>query len=158
MRIYRLDRTIQALARLHFTNLHLFRCWSTVGRKYWRVNHAQELSLGPTCNDKATIMHELMHAAGFWHEHSRTDRNQYVEVLWENIAEGTPWKNLTFVGQIPCLAKVSLTCFPLWWDEKRNICQVVFIFMSSTRDLTPSFDKQSWYFLRPNVWTDVDEC
>ncbi|XP_068678798.1 meprin A subunit alpha-like isoform X2 [Montipora foliosa] len=63
-------------------------CWSSVGKKYWRQNHGQELSLGPGCNRKSTVMHEIMHAIGFWHEQSRPDRNLYVEVLWENIQDG----------------------------------------------------------------------
>lgn len=66
----------------------LFRCWSSVGKKYWRVDYGQEVSLGSGCNHKGTIMHEIMHAIGFWHEQSRPDRNQYVEVLWENILDG----------------------------------------------------------------------
>ena len=54
---------------------------------YW-ASGPQELFLGNGCNHMATIMHEMMHAAGFWHEQSRPDRNQYVGVLWENIEEG----------------------------------------------------------------------
>ena len=66
----------------------LSRCWSSVGKKYWRDDYGQEVSLGNSCNHKGTIMHEIMHAIGFWHEQSRPDRNLYVEVLWENISPG----------------------------------------------------------------------
>ena len=49
----------------------------------------QELSIGEGCNNKGIIMHELMHALGFWHEQARSDRDDYLEVLWENIKKGT---------------------------------------------------------------------
>jgi hypothetical protein len=33
------------------------------------------------------ILHEMMHALGFIHEQSRPDRDQFVDVLWDNIEE-----------------------------------------------------------------------
>jgi meprin B len=64
-----------------------FSCHSAVGRKYW-LTGPQEVSLGSGCNHMGTIMHEMLHAIGFWHEQSRPDRNRHVEVMWENIDKG----------------------------------------------------------------------
>lgn len=57
-------------------------CSSRVGKK--QGNGGQTIKLDPACGE-TTIMHELLHAAGFWHEQSRPDRDQYVEILWDNI-------------------------------------------------------------------------
>eukprot|EP00058_Branchiostoma_floridae_P022715 XP_002608205.1 hypothetical protein BRAFLDRAFT_90354 [Branchiostoma floridae] len=48
---------------------------------------AQEVSLGDGCLGKATIMHELMHAVGFWHEQSRPDRDDWVYIYLENVPQ-----------------------------------------------------------------------
>ena len=62
-------------------------CWSSVGKVFWTAG-PQEISLGVNCIYKGTIMHEILHSLGFWHEQSRPDRNQYIEVFWENIDPG----------------------------------------------------------------------
>ena len=46
------------------------------------------MSLGPECLQTSIVLHELLHALGFWHEQSRPDRDQYVEIFWENIKQG----------------------------------------------------------------------
>ena len=63
------------------------RCWSSVGKLYWRKGF-QEISLGSGCLMHETVLHEVLHSLGFWHEQSRPDRDQYIEIFWENILEG----------------------------------------------------------------------
>lgn len=45
------------------------------------------LNLGPNCMSKAVIQHEFLHALGFHHEQNRPDRDQYVEIIFDNIIE-----------------------------------------------------------------------
>uniref|UniRef100_A0AAZ3R447 Metalloendopeptidase n=1 Tax=Oncorhynchus tshawytscha TaxID=74940 RepID=A0AAZ3R447_ONCTS len=59
-------------------------CWSMVGD----LQTGQQLSLGPSCDYKGTIMHELLHALGFYHEQSRTDRDDYVDIWWDQVLPG----------------------------------------------------------------------
>ncbi|XP_078487816.1 MAM and LDL-receptor class A domain-containing protein 1-like [Ciona intestinalis] len=58
-------------------------CWAYVGKTGYS---SQTVSLGiPGCVAKGIVLHEFMHVAGFQHEHSRSDRNRYVQILRQNI-------------------------------------------------------------------------
>ncbi|KAL9961560.1 hypothetical protein ACROYT_G030520 [Oculina patagonica] len=62
-------------------------CSSKVGKMYASAG-GQKVSLGNGCNFVGTILHELLHALGFFHEQARDDRDRFVEVKWENILDG----------------------------------------------------------------------
>jgi hypothetical protein len=66
----------------------LFSCSSWVGMQN---TGAQEVSLDNGCVFSwapGITMHELMHAAGFFHEHTRPDRDTYVTINFANIKDG----------------------------------------------------------------------
>lgn len=92
MREYHTHTCIKFVQRLPSDPDYLFiqnrntGCWSSVGR----VGGRQEVNLqSPGCTTKVgTVMHELMHALGFMHEHNREDRDGFVDILMGNVKPG----------------------------------------------------------------------
>lgn len=57
----------------------------------------QELTLSESCS-VGNLAHELCHNLGLFHEQSRFDRDDYVEIIWDNIQDG---KSGQFDKQLP---------------------------------------------------------
>ncbi|KAJ4919846.1 hypothetical protein JOQ06_023063 [Pogonophryne albipinna] len=60
-------------------------CWSYVGRRGGK----QVVSLARSgCLYHNTVQHELLHALGFNHEQTRSDRDKHIRVLLQNVVSG----------------------------------------------------------------------
>lgn len=60
-------------------------CWSSVGMKM----QGQIVNLGSEkCLRHGVIVHELMHALGFHHQQSSSERDDFIKIIWENIRRG----------------------------------------------------------------------
>lgn len=61
-------------------------CWSSVGR----VGGRQIVNLqSPGCVSKlGTVIHELLHVAGFLHEQNREERDRFVTIKMNNVKSG----------------------------------------------------------------------
>ncbi|MEE9321592.1 MAG: M12 family metallopeptidase [Granulosicoccus sp.] len=62
-------------------------CASWVGRQ----GGEQEVWIAPSCS-AGSVMHEIGHALGLEHEHTRSDRDQHIQINWDNI-DPEKWHN-----------------------------------------------------------------
>ncbi|KHN85383.1 Zinc metalloproteinase nas-13 [Toxocara canis] len=68
--------------------VYIYPLTTVCGSKIGRVGGEQALVLSPRCSNKRTILHEMMHAIGFHHEHNRADRDDYVDIYERFIQPG----------------------------------------------------------------------
>uniref|UniRef100_A0A3Q0QWH8 Metalloendopeptidase n=1 Tax=Amphilophus citrinellus TaxID=61819 RepID=A0A3Q0QWH8_AMPCI len=68
-----------------FSLLFFFRCYSYIGRR----GSGQVVSLSRQgCVFHHIVQHELLHALGFDHEQTRSDRDEHVRILLQNVIPG----------------------------------------------------------------------
>ena len=80
--------------------LTLSSCWSFVGRRGGK----QVVSLARSgCLYHHTVQHELLHALGFNHEQTRSDRDKHIRVLLQNVVSGN-----------------GAVCYSQWLKEERG--------------------------------------
>lgn len=63
-------------------------CWSLVGRQADRAGQGQDVSIGAGCANLNVVVHEIGHVIGFYHEQSRSDRDEYIDIVWSNVLPG----------------------------------------------------------------------
>ena len=72
-------------------------CWSYVGYQLddnilddGSGNHYQDINMGLTvaCMFPAYVQHLVLHALGLWHENSRWDRDDFIQIQWAHVAAG----------------------------------------------------------------------
>merc|ERR550519_549641 len=60
-------------------------CYSYVGK----IGGKQNINYPQWCiNQYGSVLHEMYHALGFFHEQSRFDRDDYVTIMYDNIQSG----------------------------------------------------------------------
>ncbi|EER02263.1 conserved hypothetical protein, partial [Perkinsus marinus ATCC 50983] len=59
-------------------------CFTTLG---FHFDNIHTINLGDGCTSLGTVIHEIGHAIGLPHVQNRPDRDSYVSILWNNIAQ-----------------------------------------------------------------------
>ncbi|OWA50597.1 putative Zinc metalloproteinase nas-14 [Hypsibius exemplaris] len=83
---------------------------SPIGRMHGPQRLILSTANGGECFIKGVIQHELMHAVGFYHEQSRTDRDDYVDINMANL------DHETFLRNFQSYSALEVTAFGFPYD------------------------------------------
>ncbi|XP_068675014.1 hatching enzyme 1.2-like [Montipora foliosa] len=120
-------------------------CQSYIGRKRGK----QQLLLGRGCKNRGRVTHELVHALGFFHEHTRPDRDKFVKILWNNIQN-------EHVKQFEILTKGAVSSFGQPYDFQSIMHYSNKAFSKNGRDTIQSIADPSMQLGNANSLSAVD--
>uniref|UniRef100_A0AAQ6IT23 Metalloendopeptidase n=1 Tax=Anabas testudineus TaxID=64144 RepID=A0AAQ6IT23_ANATE len=97
-------------------------CYSYVGRQGKCTDGVSE---SEGCIYFGTVQHELIHALGFNHEQCRSDRDQHIKILLQNVIPGEEYNfnkiNTLNLGtpydynSVMHYVKITVSVSPPWW-------------------------------------------
>ncbi|KAG5666537.1 hypothetical protein PVAND_014557 [Polypedilum vanderplanki] len=79
---------------IKFTSTPTKGCTSPVGMHPDKPNQINLNVAEARCYKIGTIMHETIHSLGFFHMQSHTERDKYVDILWDNVQGGVKNHNM----------------------------------------------------------------
>jgi len=76
-------------ANISWVNItgHQKGCFSDLGRNIYGPT-TLNLNVNTCFHTIGHAIHEMLHTLGVYHEHMRSDRDEYVTIMWENIRKG----------------------------------------------------------------------
>ena len=85
-----IEKPVEFTGESHLRFINGNGCYSFLGRMTSAnmKKFGQKVSIGNGCGGLTTTAHEIAHSLGFFHEQSRKDRDEYIEVMWDNIKPG----------------------------------------------------------------------
>ncbi|ETN59684.1 zinc metalloproteinase nas-14 [Anopheles darlingi] len=82
--VYFIPKTADQREHIRFVRSQ-WGCGSAIGFRRGQ-SEPLDVTLDTFCLElSGAIQHELLHVLGLFHEHTRPDRDEYVEVFWDNI-------------------------------------------------------------------------